>query len=305
MPASASVTLRIDRARLRDNVARIARQTNVEIWAVVKADAYGLGAAIVAEAIADLVAGWCVFSLQEAIDAGLWERTGKPAIALGPPTIGEAEDYLRHHVRPAVSTIEQARRLRSARPILCVDTGMQRFACPPEQIDAVINAGGCTEAFTHATKVEHARRLVELLGGRNLKLHAAASGLLHEPQAHLHAVRPGLALYRGAVRVAAPLVEARESHGPVGYTGFTTNRHGVILCGYAHGLRKGPCLINGHPSRILEVGMQSAYVELAANDQVGDQVVLLGDTLDLEPIAAAWGATPHEVLLRLATAARH
>jgi alanine racemase len=292
------ITVKIDPQRLRDNVARIASQTSVEILAVVKANAYGLGAAAVADAIGDLVAGWCVFSLQEAAEAQLWARTAKPTLALGPPTADPA-DYLRQHVRPAVSTIEQAQRLRVANPVLCVDTGMQRFACPPDQIDAVLQAGGCTEAFTHATKVEHARRLVDLLAGRGLKLHATASALLHEPQARLDAVRPGLAIYRGAVTVSSPLVEAQNSRGPVGYTGFTTDRHGVILCGYSHGLRKGPCLINGQKRRILEVGMQSAFVEIGPKDRIGDEVLLLGDGVELDDIAAAWNTTPHEVLVRL------
>lgn len=34
-----------------------------------------------------------------------------------------------------------ARALPRAEPILCVDTGMQRWACPPEQVDEVLRAG--------------------------------------------------------------------------------------------------------------------------------------------------------------------
>ena len=48
------------------------------------------------------------------------------------------------------------RRGRDARPILCVDTGMQRFACAREQIDDVIRAGAIDEAFTHAVTLEQA-----------------------------------------------------------------------------------------------------------------------------------------------------
>ena len=65
------------------------------------------------------------------------------------------------------------------------------------------------------------------------RLHAAGTALLGIPEARLDAVRPGLALYRGAVRVSAPLAEVHASAGPVGYSGFTpsTGRHGVILAG--------------------------------------------------------------------------
>ena len=270
------------------------------VWAVVKADAYGLDCQAVAQALAGVVEGFCVFSLGEAASAELWRKTGRPVITLGPPQWLDPRPYLDEHVRPAVSTIEEARALKPANPILCVDTGMQRFACPAAQIDDVIRAGEIKEAFTHAVTPAQAKRLVELLGGRGLRLHAAASALLDQPAAWLDAVRPGLAIYRGAVRIESPLVEVHSSSGPVGYTGFTVPRHGVILCGYAHGLRKAPCLINGQRRRILEVGMQSAYVEVGETDRVGDPVVLLGDGLESDEIAPDWGSTPHEVLLRLA-----
>ncbi len=267
--------------------------------AVIKADAYGLGAEAVARTIADLADGFCLFSLREAAAIRLWELTGKPSMTLGPdPGVGEAE-YLAEHVRPSVWIVERATSLRAARPILSVDTGMQRFACPPEQIDAVLAAGGCDEAFTHATRLGHVQRLLELVGDRNLRLHAAGSSLLDEPLAWLNAVRPGLALYQNAVRASTRLIDVRDTRGPGGYTGFEAARHGIILAGHANGLRVGPCLVNGRLSRILEVGMQSAFVQAAQSDRIGDEVVLLGDALSEMEISAAWGTSPQEVLVRM------
>ena len=88
--------------------------------------------------------------------------------------------------------------------------------------------------------------------------------------------------------------------GPAGYTGFTAPRHGVILAGYAHGLRPGACLVNGRTSRVLEVGMQSAFVECAPTDRVGDEVVLLGDSLTEDAVGGSWGTTPQLAMLTLA-----
>ena len=296
MPASAHVTVHVDLDRVRRNVADVRRKVGrSEIHAVVKADAYGLGAVRVARAIADGIDGFVVFHASEALDAGL-AALGKPVLAIGPP---RDDAPVATAVRPAVWTAEQARALRAAGPVLSVDTGMQRFACPPEQVEQALEAGGCREAFTHATKVEAVRRLVQLVGGRGLRLHAAGSALLDEAEAHLDLVRPGLALYRGAVTVTTRLIEARDSQGPAGYTGFTARRHGVILAGYSNGLRPGPCLVGGERRRIVEVGMQSAFVALEPGDAIGDEVTLLGAGMSEDDVAAEWRCTPQEALTHL------
>jgi alanine racemase len=299
---SPHVKVMIDLERVRQNAREAAARVGVGVWATIKADAYGLGAARAAAALADAVEGFCVFSLAEATAIDLWKLAGKPAIALGPPQTLDPAPWIEAHVRPAVSSVEQARALRAARPILCVDTGMQRFACPPEQVAAALDAGGIDEAFTHATQLEHAKRLKELTAGRRLRLHAAATSLLDEPEACLDAVRPGLAIYRGAVMTTTRLAEARTSNGPIGYTGWHNEgtTHGVILAGYSHGLRPGPVLINGRRQRIMEIGMQSAYVTLDEADRAGDEVILLGDGLSEADVAYAWNTTPHHALLTMA-----
>jgi alanine racemase len=293
------VSVSIDLSRVRANVGQIRQLTSVAILAVVKADAYGLGCTEVATAIADLVDGFCVFGLFEAHRAKLWDVGKKRILVLGPPGKAQAEHFLAVHAQPAVSTVEQAERLRAAVPILSVDTGMQRFACPPEQIEAVLRAGRCQEAFTHATKMEHVEKFLAQVGGRGLQLHAGASGLISEPAAQLDAVRPGIAMYRGSVRVSTRLVEAKDSTGPAGYSGFVVPRFGVILCGYSHGLRPGPCSINGQLRQILEVGMQTSFVEIGRGDKVGDEAVLLGEGIEEAQLAKAWKCTEQEAISRL------
>jgi alanine racemase len=302
MAASPYLRVVVDLNRIRRNIEQIHRLTGVPLIAVIKADAYGFGAGRIAPAIAELVDGFCLFSLDEARTIDLWKRTGKSAITIGPRFELDAEIYREQHVRPAVSTIEQAIALRAARPVLCVDTGQQRFACRADQVDAVIAAGGCEEAFTHANTLDQVRIFCEAVAGKVKRMHACGSSLLHEPEARLDAVRPGLAIYQGAMRVSGSLVEIRTSTGPTGYTGFQVPRHGVIIGGYSNHLRPGPCLINGRPSRVLEVGMQTAFVEVAPDDQVGDEVVLLGDGLSEQQVATAWIVSPQEAIYRLAGA---
>jgi alanine racemase len=48
--------------------------------------------------------------------------------------------------------------------------------------------------------------------------------------------------------------------------------------------------------------MQSSFVETSAQDRSGDEVVLLGDDLSEQDVAAAGHTGAHECLLRLACA---
>jgi alanine racemase len=293
------VTVHVDLERIRENVRAIRELVKVPILAVVKADGYGLGSARIVEAINEVIDGFCVFALREVVEAKLYERTKKPMLALGSPDSLNADDWIAAGVTPSVSTVEQAVQLRAARPALCVDTGMQRFAAPPDQIDAIFRAADCRECWTHGTRVEHAIKLKELCGSRGLRLHAGGTALLAEPQARLDAVRPGLAMYFGAVRVVTHLAEARDTHGPAGYGGFSATRHGVILMGYSHSLRAGPCIINGQQRRVIEVGMQSAFVEIGPQDRIGDEVILLDEEVNEQILGKAWGCSGHEALISM------
>jgi alanine racemase len=306
---SRHVDVRIDLQRLRDNATEIRARVGVPVLAVVKADAYGHGASEVVEALAEVVDGYYVFSLVEALAADV-RATGKPTLALNPDRVLDAEAFLANKVRPAVWDVDAARALRPARPAVCVDVGMQRFAVRSEDTLAdVIDAGGVTEAFAHCSTIDEARHFRRVVKDvlddpsqrRITMLHAAGSKLLDEPDARFDAVRPGAALYRGAARVSARLVEVRESRGPIGYSGWqsATGRHGVIIAGYSNGLKAGPCLVNGKLRRIAEVGMQSAFVEVGPNDKAGDLVTLLGDGLTAADVAIAWGTSAQEVMVRM------
>ncbi len=301
----------VNLARVRQNAADIAARTGVPLLAVVKADAYGLGAAAVAEALTDLgdrLAGFYVFDAAEAAEADLFRRTGRRTVALHGAS-ADAADYRSAHVHPVVWTAARAAALRAARPVLSLDTGQQRFACPEREVESVRSAGDCQEAMTHATRPTQAEQLRRATADwRPTPVrHAAGSALLDDPAARFDAVRPGLALYRAAVRVTAPLLEVRDSVGPAGYTGFCVSRLGVVRLGYRDGLRPGPCRVGGRPARVLEVGMQSAFVEVGPGDRAGDPVTLLGpdgrgDDLSEAAVAYAWNVSPQEVVVRLSAA---
>lgn len=294
-----AICVEINLAVVRANIARIAAAAKVPVIAVIKADAYGLGVTPVIRAIDDLVDSYYVFEPREIVDAATHTLTSKTFIAAvcGDAT---ADELLAHRIRPAVWTIDQARRWQACDCVLAVDTGQQRFAAGPDQLDAIIAAGVCREAFTHASNITQAGRFDELTRGRSLRRHAAGTSLLDAPAARFDAVRPGFAMYAGAVRVTTRLLDARASLGPAGYTGFQTPYHGVMLGGYSEGLAAGACIINGVKRRLLEVGMQSSFVELGPADRAGDAITLLGDGLTEADVANAWRCGTHEALFRMA-----
>ena len=106
--------------------------------------------------LCDVVDGYCVFVLKEAVDAGIYRRTGKKTLCLGPPETMNPGDYYSELATPAVSDREHAMLLKSAHAALCIDTGMQRFACKREGVQHALDAGEIKEAFTHGTREQHA-----------------------------------------------------------------------------------------------------------------------------------------------------
>ncbi|MDX2198847.1 MAG: alanine racemase [Phycisphaerae bacterium] len=281
----------IDLARIYANAEQIRRETGVEIKPVIKADAYGLGAERVASALAPLAQEFCYFSLNEA------HAVGRPGLILGPP-FGDAEEYKKVGVRPTVSNFEQRERFRQVPSSLEIDTGMQRFGCDLFEIDKLLRDSAVQDIWTHACSLSAVERFLAATRGIDLPKHAACSSLLHEPRARLHAVRPGIALYRGAVQVSTRLAVARDTYGPAGYRGFHSNRVGVILIGYSHGLRAARVRINDRPQQMLEVGMNTAFVSLDPADKVGDEVTLLGNGITEQQVAEDIGGREHEVLCR-------
>ncbi len=288
---SPHVRVAVNLDQVRASAEAIRRRTGVPLMAVVKADAYGLGAAQVADALASVADEFAYFSLYEA------RQVRRPGLTLGPPD-GDPGEYRALRLRASIVTPEDAARFVGVPVAIKVDTAGERFGCPPEELDELVARCDVTDFWTHATHIDAVRRLRDACGGRGRPVHAALTALLDEPEAWLDAVRPGLGLYRGAVRVTSRLHAVRETKGPVGYTGFAAPRVGVFLAGYSNFVRPGPVLINGRRQQILESGMNTSYVSVDPADKVGDDVTLLGDGLTEEELSNFFGTRPHEILCR-------
>lgn len=288
---SRHISVTVDLQQICSNALAIRRRTGVPLIAVVKSDAYGLGAPRVAEALANIADEFAYFSLAEA------REVGRRGIVLGPPE-GEPAEYRELGLRPSIGTAADAQRFRGEPVAIEVDTGMQRTGCAPDELPALLRICNATEIYTHACGIESIRMLRRATDGLGLRLHGASTSLLDEPEAWLGGVRPGYALYRGALRVTGRLHLVRPTKGAIGYTGFEYPHVGVILAGYSNGVPAGPIVINGRRQRVLEVGMNTSFVSVDPADRAGDEITLLGGDITEQELARHIGCREHAVLCR-------
>jgi alanine racemase len=224
--------------------------------AVVKADAYGLGAAPVSSVVAE--AG-CRLFFVASIEEGIALRRVLPEpieiAVLNGLLPGSAEEFLEHRLVPLLNDPGQiagwqavANRRGRLPAMLQLDTGMARLGLTAREFDgladeplrsssiewrALVSHLSCSDTPEHPlNEIQRARfaaarrRLADLPASL-----AASSGIFLGPAFHFDLVRPGAALYgvnpqpgrpnpmRQIVRLKARILQVREvdRHQPVGY----------------------------------------------------------------------------------------
>ena len=230
-PRPSEPWLDIDAAALRHNVSTIARLSGGKpVLVVAKNNAYGLGLAEVGPVFdrSPTVMGLAVVRTDEAFalrDAGV----KKPVLLMAGVTASELDDLVARDVHvtpldaaliPELSRVAR-RRGRPAGIHLYVDTGMHRMGVPLARVPDVLAALASDRTvrvhgvFTELTEdIEFNRAQAGRLravaddarrrGVTVAPLHAASShAVWHIPDAHLDAVRPGLAVYGGYVSADA------------------------------------------------------------------------------------------------------
>jgi alanine racemase len=344
-PAIATIDLRALRHNL--GVAR-RRAPKSRIVAVVKANAYGHGAARILPALAEAeMLG--VACLEEAIalrEAG----AGQPIVLLeGVYAADELFECFRLGLEVVVHEPGQLRMLELARlprPLtawLKVDSGMGRLgfrpeaaasawrrlrACPAvEKVRLMSHLARADEPGDPATP-EQIRRFValDLPGERSC---ANSAGLLGWPAAHGDWVRPGIMLYGVSpmpgrsglddgllpvMTLETRLIAVKEVRAgeAIGYGGTwrapSDRRIGIAAIGYADGYPRHapsgtPVLVEGRPAPLAgRVSMDMIAVDLAGHPAaaVGARVVLWGEGLPIEQLAARAGTIGYELLCGLA-----
>lgn len=226
-PDHAGAVLTIDLAALVENWRILKRKLNAscDCGAVVKADAYGLGAANVATALAG--AGCKTFYVAH-VEEGLSLRKvlgqGPRIIVMHGPTPNSEGDIARHSLIPVLSTPDQILRWRTfasqadvlQETVIQVDTGMNRLGLSASEFtDHITNPDGfqgltplalmshlaCAGTPDHVMNREQQERFASSLSTFRTKFPDAkgslcnSSGIFLGTPWHYDFARPGAALY--------------------------------------------------------------------------------------------------------------
>jgi alanine racemase len=314
----------IDLGALRRNARTLLRALDgAELWAVVKANAYGHGAADCGAAALDAGATMlCVATVPEALEL----RRVLPAariLVLGPASpreVAQARDA-------GVALVVGAGDIPEGVSVhVKLDTGMGRWGTSELPSPTRKIAGVMTHLATADTDLDFARLQVERFREATAELgdvtrHAANSAAaLRLPDARFDAARCGIALYGlspfGTDAAAdglepvlswrteiaqSKLLRAGES---TGYgRRFVASRDtwiGILAVGYADGLRRdltGTLVsVAGERRRLVgTISMDAAAVELDRELPPGTPVAIVGDGVPLEDHARVAGTITYEL----------
>jgi alanine racemase len=317
----------IDLGALRRNaVVLIGAAGGAELWAVVKADAYGHGAADCARAALEGGArALCVATAREG--AALRRDLPDARVLVLSPLTGADEELAREAgLEVAISSA----RVPEGLPVhVKVDTGMGRFGMPPDEA-ATVDPERVVGVMSHLATADEedltfARAQLDVFAEvaarfPNATRHVANSAAtLSLPEARFDAVRCGVALYglspfgrdpgeqglepvlswRSYVAQAKTLTTGGSTGYGRRFVAEGETRIGLVPVGYGDGFRRGltgtEVLVAGTRRRAVgTVSMDSFAVELG-DEPEGAPVTLVGDGLLVEEHARHLGTINYEL----------
>lgn len=333
----AQSVLTIDLGAICANWRALAAMNTGETGAVVKANAYGLGAEKVAKALADAGARTFFVALAE---EGVTIRK-----ALGPgPTIcvfgghmqGDAPLLRDANLVPMINSIDQMLRHVEALPGhpfgIQLDSGMNRLGMEPAEWTAlreialsqkpvlVMSHLACADEPNHGMNAFQLQTFRQMTDGIDTPRSLAATGgtVLGE-EYHFDMTRPGIGLYGGlpfvdarpVVTLSIPVIQVRDVNPgeSVGYgnswVARVPSRIATISAGYADGIIRamGPkAFVWAGETRCKIVGrisMDLIGVDVGPVKDMPDTVELLGRHQSIDTLADAAGTIAYEILTSL------
>ena len=320
----------VDLGAVRRNVRRLRGVLGrAELWAVVKADGYGHGAADVAgAALGEGAQALCVATVSEALPLRR-EFPGVRILVMGPTPERELAQARAAELDLAVADgpIPEGVRVH-----LKLDTGMGRWGLselPSPSGDVV---GVMTHFATAESDPEFARLQLERFEEATRELsglirHAANSAAaLRMPDSQLDAARCGIAVYglspfnelpaadglEPVLRWQSYLAQVRllAAGESTGYgRRFQAEREtwiGIVPVGYADGFRRDMTgthvRVDGEPRGVVgTISMDALAVELDRELPVGTPVTLLGEGVLAEDHARVAGTINYEIVCGIET----
>ncbi|MGN0921145.1 MAG: alanine racemase [Cellvibrio sp.] len=288
----------IDLAAIKSNwqfmVSKVT--SNCEVAAVIKDDAYGLGAIAVGKALFDLGCRTFFFiTPEEANQVSASLPAPITSIILGGVRVGNEHLYLNNNYIPVIHSFEALERWLNQvdslgdRPVvLKFDTGMSRLGFSEEDITRLIQGYShinpiyfishlaCADSPEHslnALQFKKFNQIVEQLEKvfpLAKKSLANTSGIFLGKEWHFDLVRPGAGLYgispnkneigcfKGAVKIELPILQVKHftNSAMVGYGATVTIEAGSTVAVIAGGYADGLNRIIGNSGRALYRGYE-------------------------------------------------
>lgn len=329
--------LTINLHALASNWRALDAKTDVETGAVVKADAYGLGAGPVANTLAEEgVRKFFVAVAEEG--AAVRQAIGPgPLICVFSGHMEGDADLLRDHdLVPLINSPEQFQRHLQALPVhpfgIQLDSGMNRLGLEPSDWAAlrsraealspvvVMSHLACSDEPDHPMNQQQLKTFREMTDGvsapRSL---AATGGLLLGPEFHFDFCRPGIGLYGGlpfagakpVVTVDLPVIQVRDLAvgETVGY-GNTwkarrPSRIATVAAGYADGLHRAigggiDTFAGDLPCPVVgRISMDLITVDVTDLPHTPERLRILNGHQTVDDLAEAAGTIGYEILTSL------
>ena len=332
-----TATLAIDLDAIIANWQSLARLSQGATGAVVKADAYGLGAARVARALARAGCS-CFFVAVAEEGATLREALGPDPeiLILSGHMRGDTDMIADLGLTPMLNSLDQITRQFEALPGqpfgIQLDTGMNRLGLEWAEWSAVagivldqrprllISHLACADEPDHPMNPYQRDAFLRMTDGAGIpRSLAATGGILLGPDYHFDLTRPGIGLYgaapysagRPVLRLDVPVVQVRllEPGEVVGYgnawQATRPSRIATLSAGYADGLHRAlshkAMFWHGDlPCPLVgRVSMDLITVDITDLPEDPDHLTLIGPQQSVDDVATQAGTIGYEILTAL------
>ena len=301
-----TATLTIDLTAIRANWRALNARTQCETAAVVKANAYGLGASTVARALAQEGARhFFVAAAEEGVSVRKAVGQDLPIYLFSGHMAGDTDLIRDYNLIPMLNSVDQL--IRHAENLsnhpfgIQLDTGMNRLGMEPVEWQAVrdialhlgpkllISHLACSDDPSHAMNEQQWQSFVDMTQDLDIpKSLSATGGLLLGEKYHFDMTRPGIGIYGGlpftkakpVATISIPVIQIREvdTGETVGYSNTwvapTPRRIATVSAGYADGIIRAM----GPKTRLYSGNVGCPIVGRISMDLIGVDITLLSET---------------------------